>query len=636
MTMNLYDAVNEDGLFNVQGPLLSAIDAAFLASGTTIQAKIDTALETASNLGGSGVEYEELIARLIPYTSGYRSGSNSFGANLATTARGLLPVFYEQDKGASPLTTTAALEELIDQMTTGGYYVDANTVTGTAAESASNLGDVKVGVSVLDGKGYTIQGILAETITVEAASDGTSNLTTTGTRPAYGTLTDNWPGGSALAGSLRVSSPGQGLLGQTEWTDNDVPNTPDGWILQTGVAGTDVFVTNVAIQHVIISGTPTGGSYTLQWRDSNDIPRSTVPIAYNATSGTVQTALRAIPGLEQVTVATTGSTPNYTHAVTMTGTPGGSDLLFTTDNLTGGSARIDVVTDRYGDDNTFSGRALRLDSDGSTKIDMYRPITVTHDTVYAVHCAIAIADDPPESSTSSSSSGSESSSSSSSDSSSQSTSSSSSSSQSTSSSESSSSSSSSSSTSSSSSSQSSASSQSSSSQSSSSSSASGSMSYSSESSSSSSQSTNELRFQLVDRIEGQSVLDVAGNDSEYRVDLDALAVGQNRITFFVRAKYYPRRLYFRIHLNDPPDAAKSVYIDNLCMVQATELYDGGPYAAAFAGRQAVKEDDTWTLTLANDNGGKWSTWYERLYGMSAAGLRLPTSGTINIPDTLIP
>jgi hypothetical protein len=629
MTMKIYEPVNEDGLFNIQGPILGAIDATFTASGTTVQGKIDTALETAANLGGSGIEYEENNARLRPSTRGYRSSANNYGQTLANVTTTYLNLFYEEDLGATPLSVDAALTELIEQMVAGGYYVDANAVSGTTVDG-TNTGDVKTGVHVLNIKGETIQSVLAEDITATAASDDVTSLTLTGERPAYVPISDNWPGGSALSSSLPITKPGSDILGQTDWTDDNTDGAPDNWIVQTGVPGTDFTVTTVAIQEVAISGTPTGGSYTLQWRDPTDQYRATTPLNYNASGSAVQSALRAVPGLENVTVSTTGTTPNFTHSVTMNGTPGGIDQLFAIDNLTGGDARIDIRTTRYADTGNFLGRALRLDSDGTTETDLYQPIDISEEIVYAVHFVIEQQETPEDSSSSSSSSESSSSSSSS-----QSTSSSSSSESSSSQSTSSSSSSESTSSSSSSSSTSSDSSQSSSSQSSESSSPSGSLSYSSQSESSSSESANEFRVQFVQEIEGQPVTDETGNVAEYRVDLDTLATGPNRITFFFATKYYPRRYYIRLHLNGPPANGQSVYVDQLSVVQAKELYSGGPFAASFSGRIPVRKDDTFTYTIANDYSGSWSTYYERLFGMGARGLRLPTTGTINVPDALI-
>lgn len=76
--------------------------------------------------------------------------------------------------------------------------------------------------------------------------------------------------------------------------------------------------TNVTeVQTLTITGTPGSGDFTVTF-DGKD----SAAIDFDATASEIQAALRAIPGLEQVTVAqTAGSAPNFTYTVTMTGAP---------------------------------------------------------------------------------------------------------------------------------------------------------------------------------------------------------------------------------------------------------------------------------------------------------------------------
>src|SRR4051794_37793321 len=69
-----------------------------------------------------------------------------------------------------------------------------------------------------------------------------------------------------------------------------------------------------AIQRVRITGSPSAGSYTLTWGGN-----TTAAIAYNAPEADVQAALRLLDGLESVQVVSSGTTPNFTHRITMTG-----------------------------------------------------------------------------------------------------------------------------------------------------------------------------------------------------------------------------------------------------------------------------------------------------------------------------
>lgn len=92
-------------------------------------------------------------------------------------------------------------------------------------------------------------------------------------------------------------------------------------------------------QTITVSGTPTGGLYSLQWNGF-----STKTVVYNADAATVQAALREIPGLEFVSVASTGSTPNFVHTVTFTGVTSNPAQITSTDATTGGTHAIAHAT----------------------------------------------------------------------------------------------------------------------------------------------------------------------------------------------------------------------------------------------------------------------------------------------------
>lgn len=88
-----------------------------------------------------------------------------------------------------------------------------------------------------------------------------------------------------------------------------------------------------------ISGTPTGGTYTITLTDSVNGARTTSALAYNASAATVQAALRLLAGdgLSTTAVSATGSTPNFTHTIQFKGTK--ADITVTADitSMTGGT-----------------------------------------------------------------------------------------------------------------------------------------------------------------------------------------------------------------------------------------------------------------------------------------------------------
>lgn len=106
-----------------------------------------------------------------------------------------------------------------------------------------------------------------------------------------------------------------------------------GLITATGLYGPYDPDTN-EVQSVTITGTPTGGTFTLTW-DS----QTTAAIAYNATAATVQTALAALSNIGAGNIAVTGSAGGP-YSVTFQGTLFGTnvDQMTATASLTGGTS----------------------------------------------------------------------------------------------------------------------------------------------------------------------------------------------------------------------------------------------------------------------------------------------------------
>jgi hypothetical protein len=88
-----------------------------------------------------------------------------------------------------------------------------------------------------------------------------------------------------------------------------------------------------------ISGTPTGGTYTITLTDSVNGARTTSALAFNASAATVQAALRLLSGegLSTTAVSATGSTPNFTHTIQFKGTKASITVTTNIASLTGGT-----------------------------------------------------------------------------------------------------------------------------------------------------------------------------------------------------------------------------------------------------------------------------------------------------------
>lgn len=123
--------------------------------------------------------------------------------------------------------------------------------------------------------------------------------------------------------------------------------SPDPNVLQFTTGG-DVITTGGTdeVQTVTITGTPTGGTFTLTYAG-----QTTAGIAYNAIAGAVQSALVALSNLSAGDVTVSGGPgPATPYVVTFGGSLDSTDVvqMTATSNLTGGTAPAVTVTTTTG------------------------------------------------------------------------------------------------------------------------------------------------------------------------------------------------------------------------------------------------------------------------------------------------
>lgn len=602
MTMELYDAVNGDGLFDVLDAAFDVLESLNTARLTTIQDEVEGFVAQFKAIDSPPLDMENAMVGLPAAVANWKSTGNVLTQAIATSCQRLLIEFVQADGSQPNRTLGYALEYLIDQMETAGDYVDPNTVSISLSTGASNVGDPAICYTTLRGDGRPQENLLAEVMELSVARTGTApSIRFTGKERASGLLREDWPAGSGASTQITATQASASLLSNGNFETTTIAHLPDDWIVRRGTPGEDIWVTKPEIQTVRISGTPSGGVYVLMWQNEAGVTRATATLAYNASGDSVAAALSALPGLESVTVESTGTSPNYTHTIVFGGIAGNLNRLTSVNNLTGGvNPAIHHDTVYHGDDGAYIGRALRLIGDGASTPCLYHPLTLRSDTVYFCHFRIRRGTDEEQSSSASSESSSSSASSSSG---------------------------------SSSTSESSASSLSSTSQSSPSSSPSSDL----NSSSSSYVYAEELRVSIVDGIDGNVTQDGEGNDNEIIINSAAVSEVAHESKFFTfritGAVVQP--VYLRIEVTKPIASGKSVYLDEMAVVAGNQVYTGGPYVAVFAGATACVEDDEWTLTTTNDRAGNLQEWFNRVFAMADKGLLLPTSGAgTHIPDSV--
>lgn len=135
--------------------------------------------------------------------------------------------------------------------------------------------------------------------------------------------------------------------------DYDLRNLTDRQVVDV-YAGVNIVADGVTneVQQVAITGSPTGGSFTLTANG-----QTTAAIAYNATAAAVKSALNALSGVNVTTSG--GALPGTPVVVTFQSPTGNVAQMTATGSLTGGTSPAVAVTTTTQGDPTFV-RAVKL------------------------------------------------------------------------------------------------------------------------------------------------------------------------------------------------------------------------------------------------------------------------------------
>lgn len=193
---------------------------------------------------------QELVDALYTNRDGLKSAMGSWQSYLRTLARSTLIQMVDDDTTLESKSVSNAMAALIEQMEDDSDSVDASATAASSAAGASNNGDGVVAVTVKGGDGVAREYLFAETIAVKCTSDsqtgsateGSETFTVAGDRIVADPLSHLWPGGSGASTTLTAndaSSTSQ-LVTNGDFEDFTT-NTPDGWTVAVGAAGTDIF-----------------------------------------------------------------------------------------------------------------------------------------------------------------------------------------------------------------------------------------------------------------------------------------------------------------------------------------------------------------------------------------------------------
>lgn len=148
-----------------------------------------------------------------------------------------------------------------------------------------------------------------------------------------------------------------------------------------------------------------------------------------------------------------------------------------------------------------------------------------------------------------------------------------------------------------------------------------------------------LNVAVLDNL-GSPITDTQGNACSFNVTLTDTSVSASEWrafnAFFRTPITLPPTTTLRIALTTALTNAVSLYIDCAAMAQATQLYNGGIYAAGFSGGTPSQIGDNWVIT--NTTTGTVQTFcrtLDRYWGLRDKGLFIPSITVGFIPDSLI-
>lgn len=398
MAINLTD-VNGDGLFDLLGKLGKVLNTLNANRGT-----LDTAAETFwTQLSEAtlGLELSQDLEGFPASVTANAGANDSFGAAIADAAQRLVLHYVTEEYPSTRENLEDALRQLLVDMVTQGYYVQENTINITAAgDLIDQFGALAIfGADTYPAPPYLANAggiyphlIKAETLvdTIEAIDSRVHTLRIQGSPAPRARTSEDYPGGSGADLSLTAATPADSLVPNADFSA-DIEQTGEipSWVRLRGIAAQAALVAWQTCS-VAIAGTPSSGGYALRVELTNDGTTGLVAygetraevttlLAWNASQSEVESALQAIDGLESVTVATTGTSPNFTHTITFEGVHATIGVTVFQNALNTGTITPTMTA--------WSGatqvtRWLQLSAHATDRATLLAPVEVEADTLY--------------------------------------------------------------------------------------------------------------------------------------------------------------------------------------------------------------------------------------------------------------
>ncbi len=294
-------------------------------------------------------EYTPQEVTKAQYTTDLRPLGGSFQIDRVLADIGGAPAISEVEL-QSTQKIKAASAKFADAAINGDTGVDANGFDGLSKALAGSSTEL-TGVSVIDFTAVdsqlkalqVVQRINAGIALMNGKPDA---LLMNGFAKAWFTLI------ASLSGQLRST---QDAFGQTVDQFNGIELIDMGEVAGSSTLVIPNYVGTNEVQRITITGTPTGGTFTLTFNG-----QTTAPIAYNGFAADVKTALAALSNIDAADLTTSGGAlPGATVDVTFGGIYAGVNVPIMTiaiGGLTGGAPAATITTPTAGGGGTGTGQ----------------------------------------------------------------------------------------------------------------------------------------------------------------------------------------------------------------------------------------------------------------------------------------
>lgn len=153
-----------------------------------------------------------------------------------------------------------------------------------------------------------------------------------------------------------------------------------------------------------------------------------------------------------------------------------------------------------------------------------------------------------------------------------------------------------------------------------------------------------LEVALVDAGSGATLNDGSGNPARQTWDLtvaapDPAAFGPTYAPCLAvlrtPATLPAAGVALALRLTQPLSSGATIRLDRLVLTPMVVPYAGGPGLAVVSGATPLSVGDAWEVSTGNDRLGRWQTLFDRYFGLSGAGLLLPTTPSGSSLDALL-